>query len=113
VLSEDLEARIATKLGNPTHDCHGDPIPSADLSIDEGDTVALEDLEPGERARLTRVSDGDPAMLRYLSQLGIHLGVTIEVRDRQPFGGPMSVAAAGAEHALGGRLLSALRVVRL
>jgi len=29
VLSQDLAARIATKLGNPTHDCHGDPIPTA------------------------------------------------------------------------------------
>ena len=37
VLSEDLEARIAAKLGNPTHDPHGDPIPDADLAIDEGD----------------------------------------------------------------------------
>src|SRR6476646_1612138 len=40
VLSEDLEARIAAKLGNPTHDPHGDPIPSPDLDIDEGDTVS-------------------------------------------------------------------------
>ena len=30
VISEDLEARIAAKLGNPTHDPHGDPIPDAD-----------------------------------------------------------------------------------
>ena len=35
VLSEDLEARIAAKLGNPTHDPHGDPIPDAELHIDE------------------------------------------------------------------------------
>ena len=29
VLSEELEALIAAKLGNPTVDPHGDPIPSA------------------------------------------------------------------------------------
>ena len=29
VISEDLEARIAAKLGHPTHDPHGDPIPTA------------------------------------------------------------------------------------
>src|SRR3954462_7039160 len=47
VLSEELEALIAAKLGNPTHDPHGDPIPTADLTIDEGQTVALGALEPG------------------------------------------------------------------
>src|SRR5215212_129257 len=41
VLSEDLEARIAAKLGNPTHDPHGDPIPDRDLVFEEGVTEAL------------------------------------------------------------------------
>ena len=31
VISEELEARIDRALGFPTHDPHGDPIPSADL----------------------------------------------------------------------------------
>src|SRR2546423_9344359 len=31
VLSEELEARIDSALGYPTHDPHGDPIPDADL----------------------------------------------------------------------------------
>src|SRR6476646_10417955 len=44
VISEDLEARIAAKLGHPTHDPHGDPIPDADLVIDEGETASLADL---------------------------------------------------------------------
>src|SRR6478735_12851810 len=51
VISEDLEARIAAKLGNPTHDPHGDPIPDADLVMDEGDTHRLAELEPGARGR--------------------------------------------------------------
>jgi DtxR family Mn-dependent transcriptional regulator len=113
VLSEDLEARIAAKLGNPSHDPHGDPIPSADLSIEEGEAVPLGSLEPGERGRLTRVSDGDPALLRYLSGLGVGLGDAIEVTDRQPFDGPMSVVVSGTPLVLGGRVLAALRVERL
>ena len=31
VLSEELEARIDSSLGYPTHDPHGDPIPNAEL----------------------------------------------------------------------------------
>ncbi len=32
VISEELEQLIAAKLGDPTHDPHGDPIPSAELA---------------------------------------------------------------------------------
>src|SRR5690349_21955830 len=63
VLSEDLEARIAAKLGDPTHDPHGDPIPTADLTLAADDTLALTSLEPGETATLARVPDEEPEML--------------------------------------------------
>jgi len=109
-LSEDLEARIAAKLGNPTHDPHGDPIPTADLVIDEGVTRSLADLEPGDEGRFVRVSDTDPEMLRYLDERGINLGCVLEVTGRQPFDGPLTVRVSGIEHVLGGRLAHAMRV---
>ena len=65
VLSEDLEARIAAKLGNPTHDPHGDPIPTADGEIDETPTRALADLEPGSTGVFVRVSEIAGKVLRH------------------------------------------------
>src|SRR5205807_6057745 len=47
VLSEELEGLIAAKLGDPSYDPHGDPIPTAELTIEEPDTVPLDSLEPG------------------------------------------------------------------
>src|SRR3954449_944797 len=70
VLSEELEALIADKLGNPTRDPHGDPIPTADLVLEERPTERLCDQEPGSCGRFVRVSDSDPAMLRYLGERG-------------------------------------------
>jgi DtxR family transcriptional regulator, Mn-dependent transcriptional regulator len=110
VLSEDLEARIAAKLGNPTHDPHGDPIPDAQLQIDESSTRSLADLEPGDRGRFVRVSDSDPAMLRYLTERGVRLGDRLEVLDRQPFGGPLTVRFGNSLQVLGGALAAAMRV---
>ena len=110
VISEDLEARIAAKLGNPTHDPHGDPIPDVDLVIDEGETRALAELKPGDCGAFVRVSDSDPAMLRYLDDRGVCLGDRLEVVDRQPFGGPLTVRFGTAEHVLGGGLAAAMRV---
>src|SRR4051812_42894616 len=110
VLSEDLEARIAAKLGDPTHDPHGDPIPSADLTLAADDTQALASLEPGDTATLARVSDAEPEMLRYLAERAIVPGTPLTVVDKQPFGGPLFVHACGTTHALGGRLAESMRV---
>ena len=110
VLSDELEELIATKLGNPSMDPHGDPIPSADLKLDEPATRSMESLDAGDRGVFVRVSDSDPEMLRYLASCGISPGDRFEVRDHQPFGGPLFVDFGGQEHAIGGRLADAMRV---
>jgi DtxR family transcriptional regulator, Mn-dependent transcriptional regulator len=110
VLSADLADRIAAKLNNPTHDPHGDPIPDADLVIDEGSTTSLADMQPGDRGRFVRISDADPEMLRYLEKLGVRLGDDAEVLERQPFDGPLTVRLGDAEHTLGGVLAAAMRI---
>jgi DtxR family transcriptional regulator, Mn-dependent transcriptional regulator len=110
VLSEDLEALIAAKLGNPSMDPHGDPIPTADLELAERPTLSLRSLARGDEGIFVRVSDSDPEMLRYLASCGISPGDRFEVREHQPFDGPLFVLFAGREHAIGGRLATAMRV---
>jgi len=110
VLSEELEELIAAKLGNPTHDPHGDPIPNAALEIEEEPTQSLASLATGASGVFVRVSDSDPSMLRYLAELGITPGDRFQVVDRQPFGGPLFARFAGHVHALGGELAGAMRV---
>jgi DtxR family transcriptional regulator, Mn-dependent transcriptional regulator len=110
VISEDLERLIAARLGDPTVDPHGDPIPSAAFEVQEGDTRSVDELEPGSGGRFVRVSDSDPEMLRYLSEQGIALGERLEVTGRQPFGGPVFVRCAGRELPLGGQLARAMRI---
>jgi DtxR family transcriptional regulator, Mn-dependent transcriptional regulator len=110
VLSEELEQLIAAKLGHPTIDPHGDPIPSADLELEEHPTRSLESLVPGDEGTFVRVSDSDPEMLRYLANQGILPGGRVHVLERQPFGGPLLVSIDGREHTLGGGLLRAMRI---
>jgi len=109
-ISPELSELIAAKLGNPTHDPHGDPIPTADGSIDEQETMPLAELEPGQSGVFTRISDSDPEMLRYLSQQGIAPGDALEVLERQPFDGPLTVRFGSREHSLGGTLARVMRV---
>src|ERR687887_361129 len=110
VLSEDLERLIAAKLGNPTVDPHGDPIPTVDLEIEERATESLADLNAGARATFVRISDADPEMLRYLADRGIAPGDDFEVVEKQPFGGPTFARFGKDVHVIGGALARAMRV---
>ncbi len=110
VLSAQLEEIIAAKLGDPTRDPHGDPIPSRRLEVDERQTRSLESLQPGASGTFVRVSDSDPAMLRYLAARGIAPGSTLEVVERQPFGGPLFVRFSQETHPIGGDLAKGMRV---
>jgi DtxR family Mn-dependent transcriptional regulator len=110
VLSEDLEARIAAKLGHPTHDPHGDPIPDRDLVLHEVQTAPLSALSAGAGGRFVRVSDADPEMLRYLAGRGIAIGDRCVVTAVEPFDGPITVRFGASEHVLGGTLAAAMRI---
>lgn len=110
-VSPRVEAAIAAHLGHPTHDPHGDPIPTDALELPDAlDHVVLLDAPAGVDVELVQVSDRDPAMLRYLDELGIRPGVRLRVQGREPFGGPLRVAAGGATHLLGEPLAAAMSV---
>ncbi|WP_180970157.1 metal-dependent transcriptional regulator [Deinococcus planocerae] len=78
-LSERLEARIAAWLGDPTHDPHGDPIPTLSGELPERAERRLTQLAPGEAATVARVPDADPSQLRALVTAGLTPGVPVRV----------------------------------
>ena len=110
MLSRDFEELIAAKLGNPTHDPHGDPIPTQWGRLEDPATRSLQSLEPGEGGQFTRISDSDPEMLRCLFERGIAPGACFEVVDKQPFEGPLSARFGEAVHVIGGQLAQAMWV---
>jgi DtxR family Mn-dependent transcriptional regulator len=109
-LSEQVEERMDTALGHPTHDPHGDPIPSREGTIDHVSVVRLIDLDPGQGGVVTRVSDRDPEQLRYLGTLGLYPGVTVSVLERLPFEGPIRILVNDAEHVIGRPLATAVHI---
>lgn len=108
VVSERLLAVIAAKLGEPTHDPHGDPIPTAELTVTETATAPLDHLAVGGKGRLVRVLDAQPELLAYLDSLGIALGDELEVLGSEPFGGPLLILADGRRRSLGRQAAAAL-----
>ncbi len=106
-VSEELEARLDAVLGYPTVDPHGDPIPALDGTVTAAPDRPLPSLEPGQTGIVGRVSDADPAKLRYLADLGLVPGAAVTLLETLPFDGPLRVQigdADGSEHVLGREL---------
>jgi DtxR family transcriptional regulator, Mn-dependent transcriptional regulator len=110
-LSEHLEQKIDALLGYPTHDPHGHPIPDAELRLVPPATErTLRTLEPGETAVVDHVPDDDPDLLRYLDNLGLVPGETVELVGNAPFDGPVTLRIGGEEHSISHELATAIGV---
>ncbi|MCL4839993.1 MAG: metal-dependent transcriptional regulator [Thermoanaerobaculia bacterium] len=100
VTSEALETALDRALGSPQFDPHGDPIPSAEGRVHGGASSALAALRPGAVAKIRRVADVDPELLRHADRLGIVPEASLEVRERLDFDGSLRVRVAGGDRFL-------------
>jgi len=89
--SEELIERMASALGDPSHDPHGAPIPSREGEVDERTLRTLADAAVGEQVRVRQVMDKDAERLRYLAELGIRPGALVRILERAPFDGPITL----------------------
>lgn len=101
VISDYLADRIDTVLGYPSTDPHGAPIPTRDGIIERPPSLRLLDLEPGQSGVIAEVYDNDPALLRYLGELGLYPTVEVSLVAVAPFDGPLTVRVGDTNHALG------------
>jgi len=99
-ISEEFEDRIDQALGYPRVGAHGEPIPSKQGDIDTPRYQPLAQMQAGQQAVVRRVSDRYPEMLRYLDEVGLKLGVRVEVREKAPFQGPLVLRIDGGRKKL-------------
>ena len=109
-LSEELEELIAAKLGNPTVDPHGDPIPDRALKIATITSRTVADLGLGDTAVVARVPDGNPELLRYLTEIALVPGEALELTGSAPFDGPLTVRTGKGEHAIARELAASVGI---
>ena len=91
-VSDRMLDRIDAKLGHPTRDPHGDPIPAADGQVPTPPARQLSVCHDGDAGTVARISDADPEMLRYFDSVGISLDSRLRVLARRDFAGMISVA---------------------
>lgn len=100
-ISEQFGDTIAELLNHPTHDPHGDPIPTKDGVVPEMASLAITDAELNKDYLIGRVKDQDPELLRYLEKTGIIPGVKLQVLEIGPFDGPIKITLEGKEVTIG------------
>jgi DtxR family transcriptional regulator, Mn-dependent transcriptional regulator len=94
-ISEEMEDRLASALGYPSTDPHGDPIPDRDGNFVLPLYTSLLELPDGQTGEIRRVVAQEPEILRYLSELGLVLSTQVQVESKAPFNGPVSLHIAG------------------
>lgn len=78
VVSDRMIDAIDARLGHPTADPHGDPIPSGDGVVPPTSGMRLSDVDSARTVRVVRISDSDPEVLRLLEGRGIGVGSKLE-----------------------------------
>ena len=109
-MSDKLADRIDEFLGRPKFDPHGDPIPTAEGEITDLDGVPLDEVDAGQRARIKRVLDQDPEVLRYLDSIGLTPNTEITIEEVVPIDGQMSIRVGDETQSVSKTLASRLLV---
>ncbi|MFZ5807719.1 MAG: metal-dependent transcriptional regulator [Chloroflexota bacterium] len=99
VISEDFEQRIDSLLGHPQRDPHGEPIPTVELAMPQEALQPLSSLQPPQTAKVVRVSAHNPALLKYLKELGLVPGAVVQVLAVSPFDGNLTLLVRQAGQA--------------
>ena len=100
-LSEAEAEELASRLGDPRYDPHGDPIPTAGGEIPARSGVSLGRVEAGERVVVRHLEDEPEAVFERLVSLGLAPGAVLEVvAPEAGASGAVRVRVRGEEHEL-------------
>src|SRR4051812_42140614 len=111
VVSERLIERIDAMLGRPTHDPHGDPIPTPEGEIPSHPVESLLTCPLGAPLTVARIGDQDPAFLRFIERNNLKPGEAIEVETRDDAADAVTVRGTNRQTiVIGARAASKLLV---
>jgi DtxR family Mn-dependent transcriptional regulator len=99
-LPQEVEDRLFVALHRPAACPHGFPIPAKETA-EMPEMPPLYALEPGDTAVVAVPGSTDPEIVKFLGTLGLVPGVTVEVKEKHPFDGPLVLRVDGKDRTLG------------
>jgi DtxR family transcriptional regulator, Mn-dependent transcriptional regulator len=88
-LSPEETEVLASRLGHPRYDPHGDPIPTAGGDLPPLPGIALTEVPAGRAVRVVHLEDEPPEIFLHLLERGLAVGVEAAVVARSDHGGIM------------------------
>ena len=101
VVSDEVIAKMDDLLGHPTHDPHGDPIPSPDGTLPVRTLQLLSFCKRGDSVSIARIGNQDTSFLKFAEDNGLLLGKTIEITNRNETADSITIQSQGKELVLG------------
>lgn len=101
VISEDFERRIASALGHPLRDPHGELIPTADLKMPLDETTPLSALRKNQSGKILCIKGADADLLRHLTELGLTPNTSIQIVDYSSYDHNLTIKVEKKTHVLG------------
>jgi DtxR family Mn-dependent transcriptional regulator len=108
-LPQEVEDRLFVALHRPATCPHGFPIPAADW-VDIPEMPPLYALEPGDVAVVAVPGSTDPEVVAFLDTLGLRPGVSVEVREKHPFDGPLVLRVEGEDRTVSEKVANQIYV---
>jgi DtxR family Mn-dependent transcriptional regulator len=101
VVSDEVILRMDDLLGHPTHDPHGDPIPTPEGELPERSLQLLSFCNEGDSVAIARIGNQDTDFLKFAEDNGLLLGKTIQIMRRNDIADSITVKSGGKEVVLG------------
>lgn len=98
IQSNLLTDKLDEFLGFPTHDPHGDPIPTRHGEIKKSNFILLSALPAGKPANMSGVVDHTTVFLKHLDKIGLTLGRTCEVTEVNEYDGSVALKVDGKKN---------------
>jgi DtxR family Mn-dependent transcriptional regulator len=109
-VSDRFVEAIAHKLGNPSFDPHGDPIPTAEGTIESPNLLPLTELPLTTPATISRIKSDNAEMLQHILDRGFQLQGEVKVVSRDPFDGPLTVDIDNQQRIIGHNVAACILV---
>ncbi len=101
VVSDEVISRMDDLLGHPSHDPHGDPIPTPDGTLPTRALQLLSFCNEGDNVSIARIGNQDAGFLKFAEENGLLLGKTIEIVSRNDIADSITLCAEGNKVVLG------------
>jgi DtxR family Mn-dependent transcriptional regulator len=111
-LTDEIIKPLEKALKHPKTCPHGNPIPTKCGGIIEEKSQPLIELGTGEQSTIVKITEERTDLLHYLNDLGLIPGASIEILEKAPLNGPITVKLGSTSQALSRAIASIIQVKR-